>query len=232
MSYAYVYGAFIWGMGRAYDWGPGSSRSSFVQTPRSDLKLEYYLEGPEDKCYADWKCKFRPQFSVHVFTNQPASAEAKGRMGIRAETFDKVCGESIASGGLKKVDTQSWKIKASYGENGGSAEFTYEEVIGELAHLTELIDPSSGAGEGSINDGNVSNENKVGATLSGDVEINVSADGWHAGLVFNTGIAQADVTNSRYGLEITGQCTDETLESCECEDTSGEEKNEYVFSLN
>ena len=89
-------GAYIWGEGHAIDWAPLDDMSSSVQTPRSDMMLEYYLEGPEGKCFADWKCKFRPQFSVYVFTDSPASAEVKGRMQIRAVSSDKFCGETIA----------------------------------------------------------------------------------------------------------------------------------------
>ena len=57
------------------------------------------------------------------------------------------------------------------------------------------------------------------------------ANGWHAGLAFNTGIAKARLQDSRYGMELTGKCTEETLKICDCEDGKGNKKNEYLFSL-
>ena len=57
------------------------------------------------------------------------------------------------------------------------------------------------------------------------------ADGWHAGLFFNTGISRARLRDSRYGMELTGKCTDVTLDQCTCKDIKGNEKKEYKFSL-
>ena len=109
-SEALAFGALIWGKGYAYDWSPLDDMSSSVITPRSDATLEFFLEGPEGKCLADWKCKFRPQFSIYVYTDAPASAEVKGRMGIRAETFNEVCGETIAVECEKCLFTCSYKL--------------------------------------------------------------------------------------------------------------------------